>query len=164
MAGAQRSLALLAFLGVLHGTTGLGVECQQPASSSQTVYDFTVPDIYQNRNVSLSEYRGKVLVITNLASFWGLTPMHYLGYNALKQNFAGKQFEILGFPCDQFNLVCILSYFCFFKLFRSYDFLWGGGDVSLNFSIWSSHELHCRITIFRRLTPSKPFKPITFSV
>lgn len=126
MAGAQSSLALLAFLGVLHGASGLGVECQQPASSSQTVYDFTVPNIYQNKNVSLSEYRGKVLVITNLASFWGLTPMHYLGYNALKQNFAGKQFEILGFPCDQFNLVCLLSYFCFFKLFRSYDFLWGG--------------------------------------
>jgi glutathione peroxidase len=53
----------------------------------------------------LSEYRGKVLVITNLASFWGLTPMHYFGYNALKQKFAGKQFEVLGFPCDQFNLV-----------------------------------------------------------
>lgn len=72
MAGAQSSLALfalLAFLGVLHGATGLGVECQQPASSSQTVYDFTVPNIYQNKNVSLSEYRGKVLVITNLASF-----------------------------------------------------------------------------------------------
>lgn len=30
--------------------------------------------------------------------------MHYLGYNALKQKFAGKQFEILGFPCNQFNL------------------------------------------------------------
>lgn len=129
MAGAQRSLALLAFLGVLHGATGLGVECQQPASSSQTVYDFTVPDIYQNRNVSLSEYRGKVLVITNLASFWGLTPMHYLGYNALKQNFAGKQFEILGFPCDQFNLVCLLSYFCFFKLFQVIWFLVRGGGM-----------------------------------
>ena len=128
MAGAQSSLALLAFLGVLHGASGLEVECQQPASSSQTVYDFTVPDIYQNRNVSLSEYRGKVLVITNLASFWGLTPMHYLGYNALKQNFAGKQFEILGFPCDQFNLVCLL-----FQTISSHMILWGGGGWIFQF-------------------------------
>lgn len=105
MAGARCSLAFLAFLGVICRVSGTEVVCNQPPSSAESVYSFTAPDIYQTKNVSLSEYRGKVLVITNLASFWGLTPMHYLGYNALKQKFAGKQFEVLGFPCNQFNLV-----------------------------------------------------------
>jgi hypothetical protein len=69
MAGARRSLAVVAFLGVVCQAFGTMVKCDQPASSTRSVYEFTAPDIYEKRNISLSEYRGKVLVITNLASF-----------------------------------------------------------------------------------------------
>lgn len=69
MAGARCSLAFLAFLGVICRVSGTEVECKQPPSSAESVYSFTAPDIYQTKNVSLSKYRGKVLVITNLASF-----------------------------------------------------------------------------------------------
>ena len=66
----------------------------------KTVYDFTVRD-RQGNNVSLAEYRGKVLLIVNTATGCGFTP-HYDPMEAIYKEFREKGFEILDFPCNQF--------------------------------------------------------------
>ena len=65
-----------------------------------TVYDFTVKDRKGNA-VSLSEYRGKVLLIVNTATGCGFTP-HYDPLEAMYKDLKDKGFEILDFPCNQF--------------------------------------------------------------
>ncbi|KAJ0100855.1 hypothetical protein Patl1_05668 [Pistacia atlantica] len=69
--------------------------------SSKSIYDFTVKDIRGN-DVSLSDYRGKVLLIVNVASKCGLTQSNYKELNALYENYKNKGLEILAFPCNQF--------------------------------------------------------------
>ena len=64
------------------------------------VYDFTVKD-RQGREVSLSEYRGKVLLIVNTATGCGFTP-HYEPLEAMYKELKDRGLEILDFPCNQF--------------------------------------------------------------
>lgn len=52
--------------------------------------------------VDLSAYAGKVLLIVNTASKCGFTPQ-YEGLEALHRDYAGRDFEVLGFPCNQFG-------------------------------------------------------------
>ena len=66
----------------------------------KTVYDFTVKDRAGN-DVSLSEYRGKVLLIVNTATGCGFTP-HYDPMEAMYKELKDQGFEILDFPCNQF--------------------------------------------------------------
>ena len=66
----------------------------------KTVYDFTVKDI-QGGDVSLSDYRGKVLLIVNTATGCGFTP-HYEPLEAMYREMKDQGFEILDFPCNQF--------------------------------------------------------------
>lgn len=54
------------------------------------------------REVSLEDYRGKVLLIVNTASKCGFTPQ-YTGLEALYARFQDRGFAILGFPCNQFG-------------------------------------------------------------
>ena len=65
-----------------------------------SVYDFTVKDKKGN-DVSLSEYKGKVLLIVNTATKCGLTPQ-YDALEALYEKYHDQGFEILDFPCNQF--------------------------------------------------------------
>ena len=66
----------------------------------KTVYDFTVKDMDGN-DVSLSEYKGKVLLIVNTATGCGFTP-HYEPLEAMYRELKDQGFEILDFPCNQF--------------------------------------------------------------
>ena len=66
----------------------------------KTVYEFTVKD-RQGADVSLSEYRGKVLLIVNTATGCGFTP-HYDPLEEMYREMKDKGFEILDFPCNQF--------------------------------------------------------------
>ncbi|KAL4023991.1 hypothetical protein IC575_017761 [Cucumis melo] len=69
--------------------------------SSNSVFDFTVKDIRGN-DVSLSQYKGKVLLIVNVASECGLTKSNYKELNVLYDKYKNQGFEILAFPCNQF--------------------------------------------------------------
>jgi len=51
---------------------------------------------------SLAEYKGKVLLIVNVASKCGRTPQ-YAGLQTLYDRFSPRGFAVLGFPCNQFN-------------------------------------------------------------
>lgn len=64
------------------------------------IYDFTVK-ARDGSDVSLSEYKGKVLLIVNTATGCSFTPQ-YKGLQTLYDKYKDKGFEILDFPCNQF--------------------------------------------------------------
>jgi len=66
-----------------------------------TVYDFSA-DLLDGRPVSLSEFRGQVLLIVNTASKCGFTPQ-YAGLEALYRTCRDRGFAVLGFPSNQFG-------------------------------------------------------------
>lgn len=67
---------------------------------ARSVLDFTMKDI-KGRDVNLSTYKGKVLLLVNVASKCGLTPQ-YEGLQDLYERFKDKGFEILAFPSNDF--------------------------------------------------------------
>jgi len=66
-----------------------------------SIYDLTVKDTKGN-DVSMSEFKGKVLLIVNTATGCGFTPQ-YDGLEALYTKYRDRGFEILDFPCNQFG-------------------------------------------------------------
>ena len=70
-------------------------------SSGMSIYDFTVKDDV-GKDVSLSDYKGKVLLIVNTATRCGFTPQ-YKELEALYEKFRSEGLEILDFPCNQFG-------------------------------------------------------------
>jgi glutathione peroxidase len=66
-----------------------------------TVYDFAAKTI-EGREQKLDAYKGKVLLIVNVASECGFTPQ-YQGLEALQKKFGREGFSVLGFPCNQFG-------------------------------------------------------------
>ncbi|OCA86825.1 glutathione peroxidase [Bacillus sp. FJAT-27986] len=67
----------------------------------KSVYDFEVKKT-NGKLQSLKEYEGKPLLIVNTASKCGLAPQ-FKGLQELYEKFNSQGFEVLGFPCDQFN-------------------------------------------------------------
>ena len=68
---------------------------------AENVYVFNARSI-DGREVSLSEYRGRVLLIVNVASQCGFTPQ-YAGLEKLWRSYAVRGLVVLGFPCNQFG-------------------------------------------------------------
>jgi len=66
-----------------------------------TVYDFDA-NLLEGTPQKLEAYRGKVLLIVNVASKCGFTPQ-YEGLEALYRANEARGFEVLGFPCNQFG-------------------------------------------------------------
>ncbi|KAI3854784.1 hypothetical protein MKX03_022919 [Papaver bracteatum] len=67
-----------------------------------SIHDFTVKDARGN-DVDLSTYKGKVLLIVNVASQCGLTTSNYTELAQLYQKYKDQGLEILAFPCNQFR-------------------------------------------------------------
>ena len=65
-----------------------------------SIYDITVPTLDQHES-TLDAYRGKVLLIVNVASKCGYTHQ-YSGLQTLHSHYADQGFTVLGFPCNQF--------------------------------------------------------------
>ncbi|EOA27898.1 hypothetical protein CARUB_v10024072mg [Capsella rubella] len=70
--------------------------------SSSSIYNISVKDI-EGKDVSLSQFTGKVLLIVNVASKCGLTQGNYKELNILYAKYKSKGLEILAFPCNQFG-------------------------------------------------------------
>jgi glutathione peroxidase len=94
------------------------------------VYQYQARSI-NGKEVPLSDYQGKVLLIVNVASHCGFTPQ-YKGLEAIYQKLKPQGFEILGFPCNQFGAqepgteeqiqqFCDLNYGVTFPLFAKID-------------------------------------------
>lgn len=66
-----------------------------------TVHDFDVETI-KGEKKSLSDFKGKTLLIVNTASKCGFTPQ-FKGLQALYDKYQAQGLEILGFPCNQFG-------------------------------------------------------------
>jgi glutathione peroxidase len=118
------------------------------------VYDFTVKSI-DGKDVPLSSYKGKALLIVNTASECGFTPQ-YEGLQKLYDAYKAKGFEVLAFPSNDFGgqepgsndevkKFCTLKYKTTFPLFAKvavkgaaaeplYKFLQAKGTVKWNFA------------------------------
>ncbi len=94
------------------------------------IYDFKVTD-NSGKEVSLSDYKGYVLLIVNTASKCGFTPQ-YEGLQKLYEEYKDKKFSILAFPCNQFanqepgsdeeiKTFCTINYGVTFPLFKKID-------------------------------------------
>ena len=66
----------------------------------KTIYHFSVQDA-ELKDIPLKDYKDKVLLVVNVASYCGLT-YQYESLEKLYKKYHNKDFEILGFPCNQF--------------------------------------------------------------
>ena len=66
-----------------------------------SIYDIKVKN-RRDEDISMSEFKGKVLLIVNTATGCGFTPQ-YKGLEELYQKYHDQGLEILDFPCDQFG-------------------------------------------------------------
>jgi len=94
------------------------------------IYDEKINTL-EGEPADLSEYRGKALLMVNVASKCGLTPQ-YTGLQDLHDTYADRGFEVLGFPCNQFmgqepgtpeeiREFCDTNYHVTFPLFEKID-------------------------------------------
>jgi glutathione peroxidase len=95
----------------------------------------------------LADYRGKVLLVVNVASKCGFTPQ-YRGLQGLYEQFAPRGFEILAFPCNQFghqepgsdaeiSIFCNRTYGITFTLFAKIEV---NGASAHPLYAWLKHE------------------------
>ncbi len=68
---------------------------------AKSIHDFTVTTI-RGADKKLADYKGKVLLVVNVASKCGLTPQ-YAGLEKLHEEYASKGLAVLGFPANEFG-------------------------------------------------------------
>ena len=68
---------------------------------NENAYQFNFSQL-DGEEISLSQFKGKAILIVNTASFCGLT-YHYSGLEKLYQKYKERGLVIIGFPCNQFG-------------------------------------------------------------
>ena len=117
-------------------------------SMEKNIKQVTVKDI-DSKSVKLSDYKGKVLLIVNVASYCGYTKQ-YSGLEQIYKQYKDKGFEILAFPCNQFGEqepgtnaeiknFCSSKFDVSFKLFDKIDV--NGNNKSPLYSILTDNEI-----------------------
>ncbi len=99
MTGSTLFFPLLFIL--IHSTVLLSQQKEKISVDKKSIYDFTMKTIDGNDR-SLSEYKGKVLLIVNVASFCGYTPQ-YTELEEVYRKYKDKGFQILAFPANNFG-------------------------------------------------------------
>ena len=119
------------------------------AAQTPMVYDFTLNDI-DGKPVSLNQFRGKVLLLINTASFCGNTPQ-YTDLEKMYEQYREKGFEILAFPANNFGQQepgtnAEIKTFCYTK-------------YSLSFPLFSKISVKGddKHPLYRYLTEQSPF-------
>src|SRR4030095_8325260 len=74
---------------------------QSLTASAGSIHETAVKDI-DGQQTSLNAYKGKVLLIVNVASRCGFTPQ-YKELESIYEKYKDKGFVVLGFPCNQFG-------------------------------------------------------------
>jgi len=103
MQSPSKVMVCLVAASVMAGVTdcSLSKPCYHNTQQGASIYDFLHPDITATRNISLSDFKGQVVLIVNVATYWGYS-RQYPDLNALQQRFSN--FSIIAFPCNQFGL------------------------------------------------------------
>ena len=124
-------------------------EGQLMVAKTPSIYDFTMDDI-DGKPVNLSQYRGKVLLVVNTASFCGNTPQ-YSDLEKIYETYQEKGLEILAFPANNFGQQepgtnQEIKTFCFTK-------------YSLTFPLFSKISVkgEDKHPLYRYLTEQSPF-------
>ncbi|CAL1532645.1 unnamed protein product [Lymnaea stagnalis] len=61
---------LATFCGLLAAVqAGVMMDCNQPANDNRTIYDYSLMDVHNIRTISLNDYKGKVVLIVNVATY-----------------------------------------------------------------------------------------------
>ncbi len=108
----------------------LTIQLAVSKENKMSIYDFSVKDI-NSKEVSMSKYKNKVLLIVNVASKCGFTSQ-YEGLENLYKKYKNEDFMILGFPSNQFSNqepgtnkeiqeFCSLTYGVDFDMFSKVD-------------------------------------------
>jgi len=114
----------------------------------KNISQITVKDI-DGKSVNLAYYKGKVLLIVNVASYCGYTKQ-YAGLENIYKEYKDKGFEILAFPCNQFGEqepgtneeiknFCSSKYDVTFRLFDKIDV--NGKNKSALYSVLTDNEV-----------------------
>lgn len=69
--------------------------------AAESVHDFTVKTL-DGKDIKLSKYKGKVLLVVNVASECGATPQ-YRQLQAMYEKYSTQGLVVMGFPCNQFG-------------------------------------------------------------
>lgn len=96
-----KKISTLTFLFVFIFSLTILAKNDKRDKMNDNVKDIVVKDM-EGKDVNLSDYKGKVLLIVNVASKCGYTPQ-YEGLEAIYNKYKDKGFEILAFPCNDFG-------------------------------------------------------------
>ena len=133
-------------IGMAIGLMGTDV-CVHGEAAMTNIYDFTMRDI-DGKDVSLSAFKGKVLLIVNVASKCGFTGQ-YEGLEKLYTTYTNRGFVVLGFPANDFlgqepgteaeiKSFCTLTYGVTFPMFAKISVK--GKDIHPLYAFLTSKE------------------------